>query len=73
MNVRGHDELSSLLFGDRKLVNIKLCPGDGAVDPAALKGQMALAIDQSLTADGVDGFDESDLPQTNVAEWVGSL
>jgi hypothetical protein len=74
MNVRGHDELTSLLFGGaRELVNIKLCPGDGAVDPAALKGQIALAIDQACAIEGVNGFDESTLPRTDVAQWVATL
>lgn len=71
---RGHDELTSLLFGgDRSLGNIKLCPGDGAVDPALLKSQVALAIDQSAAIAGVDGFDESALPRTDVAQWAASL
>lgn len=74
MTVRGHDELSPLLFGGaRQLVNIKLCPGDGAVNPADLRGQVALAIDQSLTVVGVEGFDESDLPETQVADWVAAI
>jgi hypothetical protein len=74
MNLRGHDELTSLLFGgSRELVNIKLCPADGSVDPAALRAQMALAIDQATTMDGVKGFDEKHLTRTNVAEWVATL
>lgn len=74
MNVRGHDELTSLLFGgSRKLVNIKLCPADGSVDPAALRRQVSSAVDQASTVQGVRGFDESHLPRTDVAEWVASL
>lgn len=74
MNVRGHDELTSLLFGGtRELVNIKLCPADGAVEPSALRAQMALAIDQATTMAGVKGFDETHLTRTNVADWVATL
>lgn len=74
MNGRGHDELTSLLFGGaRELVNIKLCPADGSVEPSALRSQMALAIDQATAMDGVKGFDESHLVRTNVADWVSTL
>jgi hypothetical protein len=74
MNVRGHDELSPLLFGGaRELVNIKLCTGDLSVDPAVLRAEVASAIDQALTVEGHEGFDEARLPQTNVADWVATL
>lgn len=71
---RGHDELTSLLFGgDRQLVNIKLCPADSSVEPAALRAQVALALDQAKTVEGVRGFDESHIPETNVAQWVATF
>lgn len=74
MNTSGHGELTSLLFGGtRQLVNIKLCPADGSVDPADLRKQVALALDQANAVEGVKGFDEAHLPKTNVAEWVASL
>lgn len=74
MNQRGNDELSPLLFGGgRELVNLKLCPANGAVDHAVLRAEVASAIDQSLMIDGHAGFDESHLPHTNVAEWMATL
>ncbi|MGH7020015.1 MAG: hypothetical protein ACREEY_09050 [Brevundimonas sp.] len=74
MNVRGHDELTSLLFGgDRQLVNIKLCPADRSVDPLMLRAQVGLALDQAKAVEGVKGFDENHIPQTNVAEWVATF
>ncbi|MFC5373222.1 hypothetical protein ACFPIF_11690 [Brevundimonas faecalis] len=74
MSTRGHDELTSLLFGgSRELINIKLCPADQAVEPSALRAQMALAIDQATSMDGVKGFDESHLVNTDVAKWTASL
>ena len=74
MNARGHDELSPLLFGGaRELVNLKLCPADGAVDAAVLRAEIASAIDQSLTIEGHQGFDEAHLPHTSVAEWMATI
>lgn len=74
MNVRGHDELTPLLFGGaRELVNLKLCPANGAVDHFVLRAEVATAIDQSLTITGHAGFDESHLPHTNVAEWMSTI
>lgn len=74
MNVRGHDELSPLLFGGgTELVNIKLCPADGAVDPGMLRAEIASALDQARLIDGTEDFDESDLRDTDVAQWVASI
>lgn len=74
MNVRGHDELSPLLFGGgTELVNIKLCPADGFVEPGILRAEMASALDQARMIVGSEDFEESDLPDTDVAQWVASV
>lgn len=74
MNTRGHDDLSPLLFGgDHQLVNLKLCPADGHVDPAVLRAEIASALDQAALMAGSEEFDDSDLPETDVAQWVASV